>query len=689
MLALHPVRNVRDVLPEQDLGVTQVRVSKEDIQRESMALAKLKATGLSSWTNELIAELVADDSVAALVANWFNLQLKNQLVCSDYSTASRLILMPKSDGKVRPIAIADAWVRFLGRIVCAKVKVKAAEIFKGLQHGVATPGGAELMVHQLNLVMGEMQRRVNEEAEGEAYREDPLVILTMDARNAFNAMRRRAVFDALEQRMPELTKLFRYLYSQPSDLVLSDGHTIATSETGLRQGDLLGPLFFCLGLQGVLEETDDLFEGATPLSYIDDTVLTGRRSAVWDAYNFYKEKIKEVGLSLNEAKTELLDLTLVDGEEWNDLKVVHAVKVLGGPIGDSRNSATIGGAEKVQEVLENTVTKRLHIVDAMREIKLPAKFALQLCSACVNSRIAYLARIVEPSLFREAALLWDGEIVKFVAEWLEEGDLNSLAKLLLRLPRRMGGLGMSAAADISGPGFAASLLATADRFKPKLLAMIRQDYRIPESYQKVLRETAPIFKEVSDERRLVLHTSEQEAREAMCEKLREVVEFAHDKVHSEAFTEEQEVTPMELLKLQSQKHLSELFNRARFTTTFHNIANKKHAAWLLSNKCGGLGIWMDSHADKSLDLEEELYVEAVKERLMLASCPSSLLTNIRIECGKCNKEVEAEDTRHHSHGCICAQGVRVFRHNCVRDILQKMFRSLGMPNVEKEKNYSV
>ena len=94
---------------------------------------------------------------------------------------------------------------------------------------------------------------------------------------------------------------------------------------------------------------------------------------------------------------------------------------------------------------------------------------------------------------------------------------------------------------------------------------------------------------------------------------------------------------------------------------------------------------MDPQKDKSLELGDDLYKEAVRERLCLDNYTSSLLTGVRLECTVCNREVATEDTRHHVQGCIGGQGERVLRHNQVRNILQKMFRTMGMDGVEVEK----
>lgn len=64
---------------------------------------------------------------------------------------------------------------------------------------------------------------------------------TIDFSNAFNSIRRRIVYDAIATYDPRLLKLFVWAYGSATPVYLTDGSFVCNSESGVRQGDPLGP----------------------------------------------------------------------------------------------------------------------------------------------------------------------------------------------------------------------------------------------------------------------------------------------------------------------------------------------------------------------------------------------------------------------------------------------------------------
>ena len=69
-----------------------------------------------------------------------------------YLSAARLIALPKSNGDVRPIAIGEVFRHITARAICQQKK-SFATFLSAFQHGVATEGGIEMLIHHSQMVL--------------------------------------------------------------------------------------------------------------------------------------------------------------------------------------------------------------------------------------------------------------------------------------------------------------------------------------------------------------------------------------------------------------------------------------------------------------------------------------------------------------------------------------------------------
>ena len=125
------------------------------------------------------------------------------------------------------------------------------------------------------------------------------VFLKLDFSNAFNTIDREAILREVRNHMPSLAAFVDFCYARPSKLVF--GATIS-SESGVQQGDPLGPLLFCLALQPLLQELAS--SRATVglqlvFSYLDDLCLAGDALCVGRALNTLMARCADIGLKLS------------------------------------------------------------------------------------------------------------------------------------------------------------------------------------------------------------------------------------------------------------------------------------------------------------------------------------------------------------------------------------------------------
>ena len=170
--------------------------------------------------------------------------------------------LPKKHGGVRPIAVGETLRRLVAKLLCRSVRQEARDYLFPLQLGVGVQSGAEAAVHAAR------QWADRNDVVGDR------VLVKVDFSNAFNSVCRKAVLQAVRERLPALVPWVAWTYGAGSRLRFG-GDTV-WSTRGVQQGDALGPLLFALALQPALAAAS----AAAPLdlcfAYLDDVVLAGK-----------------------------------------------------------------------------------------------------------------------------------------------------------------------------------------------------------------------------------------------------------------------------------------------------------------------------------------------------------------------------------------------------------------------------
>ena len=176
------------------------------------------------------------------------------------------------------------------------------------------------------------------------------------------------------------------------------------SETGVQQGDPLGPLLFCLVLYKVVTAVaaDSICPQLSFHSwYMDDGVIAGAKQAVLQALSIIKQLGPPLGLFINTSKCELFSKRDF-GSFPDEMKKSNALnfEILSVPIGDPIFCAQVHCGERENASKFLALLKEVGSVDS--------QVALLLLHQCGGfCRIVHIARCTPPSVALEGLQLFD------------------------------------------------------------------------------------------------------------------------------------------------------------------------------------------------------------------------------------------------------------------------------------------
>ncbi|KAL0205087.1 hypothetical protein P9112_000394 [Eukaryota sp. TZLM1-RC] len=209
-------------------------------------------------------------------------------------TAARLVALvkpgkgDKPDG-VRPIAIGESLTRLLSSLIFSRISTKARDYLKPFQFGIKTIESASVASMTSDVFFNSQQHQY---------------IFNLDLKNAFNSVKRNCIFDVFLQDFPELYAYFYLFYGKKSDLIF-DSFTLESS-SGVKQGDPLGPLLFCLAIHNIIKMTQQDFPDLRIVAYMDDISNIGSFESISRVSEDIAAKYKEIGLALNPSKYLLI-----------------------------------------------------------------------------------------------------------------------------------------------------------------------------------------------------------------------------------------------------------------------------------------------------------------------------------------------------------------------------------------------
>ena len=219
-------------------------------------------------------------------------------------------------------------------------------------------------------------------------------------RNAFNSLRRDSFLSVARVRTPGLYSLLWQAYSSPTRLFF--GEEGFASETGIQQGDPIGPALFALSVDEAARGVQSEFN----VWYLDDATLGDSPERVYDDLVVLLERLRAIGLEVNGSKCELTILNDSMPEATEALfrgllpgvRVVEAcdLSLLGAPV-DIRGIP--GTINEKREALER-MTSKLEVLNPHQA------FAL-LKNAFAIPKLEYVLRASPAYLCREELQIFD------------------------------------------------------------------------------------------------------------------------------------------------------------------------------------------------------------------------------------------------------------------------------------------
>ena len=329
--------------------------------------------------------------------------------------------------------------RLTGKCICAILRDKISSFFQPSQFGVACKAGVEKIVHSL-------RRCIDEN-----WLSGDFVVFKVDMSNAFNMVSRQAVLDECATFFPELLPWVSWCYGSHTSLWHPMGQI--SSQSGVQQGDPLGPMLFALVLHKLvtsIDADDDCLQLLLEAWYLDDGVLAGERSAVLHALHLIEELGRHLGLYINFSKCELFS------RSGNSLfppvvksSLLPNLDILGAPIGDfvhcSRFIAEKCAMPKILlKALVDVSTVDLHVAFSL----------LRMCGS--YCKLLHLARATPPSHCADYLKLFDEEVRLCFTSCIAV-DVPDPNWQQAQLSQSFGGLGFRSLALHCSAAFIASL----------------------------------------------------------------------------------------------------------------------------------------------------------------------------------------------------------------------------------------
>ena len=422
-------------------GPNNAIISKEDLCAAANSLNNTSGVGLSGWSARLLKHLMLDinsDFVTAMAI------LANQISNGTaegalFLTTSILVPLRKPNNGVRPICIGEMIYRMITKAVLISIDNVIPQALHTHQWGVNNPGGVEPMIALITDKFLQFQNRPS----GTIPVGEDLYLSLYDQRNAFNSVHRTLLNSAVNRYCPSIWRLVRWIYNQPSQMVIYNNNnsgsapTILHAKNGVKQGCPLSPLLYSICIRDIFTALETFVKNLDPnaiiMAYLDDIAILSKDPQTLAKVTSFlntEEIIDRIGLRLNVEKCS--------NSSFSSLSL-GGVKLLG---------SFIGGYEGRKHFLQDKINKTKEHISTLHT--LPYQDALLIFRYCINPELLHLSRSMESTDLEDLWFSLDSHGRKFINHISGLGltpllnDLESKVRNhILSLPVRLGGLGIT------------------------------------------------------------------------------------------------------------------------------------------------------------------------------------------------------------------------------------------------------
>ncbi|KAL0204978.1 hypothetical protein P9112_000285 [Eukaryota sp. TZLM1-RC] len=409
---LHPQENFKCSKPEVCPFWIENPITAIEVLKAIQKLPKGKAAGPSGISFDLLkiacssAPEIADD-----LAHYFQQLIVLKINPPFELLAARLIALVKPgngikpDG-IRPIAVGESLSRLLASIVFDRVKDKASTFLNPHQFGIKTIDGASVAAIASDTFFN---------AEGNNF------IFNLDFKNAFNSVKREAIFEVIKYDFPELSSFFYHFYGKESDLIFNSFGL--KSSSGVKQGDPLGPLLFCLAIHKTLNIIKQKYPSIKIVAYMDDISLIGSFDLLELVAQEIADSYENIGLHLNASKCLLI------GSSAQDLVINDSIVPFTNYSSDAFKflGCWLGNVPQIQNELQVILEKMKIELDSISSLDIEKHIKFFMLKICYTGRITHILRSCAPSIAFDFCRSFNSLRTEFFADLLdvEPGMLKS------------------------------------------------------------------------------------------------------------------------------------------------------------------------------------------------------------------------------------------------------------------------
>ena len=432
--------------PAEDLSsmyIPHAVVPELNLHKAIHAVAhKGVSPGPSGWTWELLRPMTETQlgkrALLIILQRFLAPDLPNSIrvrLC-----ASRLFLSSSAE-KIRPIAMGELFLKLLAHAVTIPISHRFADFFRDLQLGVQTKGGAEKIIHWAR----------------EQVREHSAILVTIDCANAFNTMSRESMRQGIlgNPIFSPLSQLFNVAYAVPSPLIHDSG--VYQSQSGARQGCVLGSLLFSIGLQSVIEKIALEFPSVQFRVYLDDFTFAILPSQVHHIENLMLRLSSllesHCRLIMNPSKSKYLSELPIPSLHAMQHET-DSIKVLG---------SYIGSATSCEKACVSKAASHEGFFKLLNNPALPSGVAFDILRVCGTPRMMHLARTLPPDISLSGMRNFDQMIRETFAKLMSVTHFPTASVEQFTLPIARGGLGLVPFTDIAPLAYTSSV----EEYRPK------------------------------------------------------------------------------------------------------------------------------------------------------------------------------------------------------------------------------